>query len=99
MIRQRQRWCPAAPRTRMWSSCRSAASSGNVGSDASDRYPVIDARCSTSPTGSMCWDCTSRCLPATQVMDWAAIRADTADNDFAAAFLVLMERLGIVDEP
>ncbi len=28
-------------------------------------------------------------------LDWAAIRADTADNDFAAAFLVLVERLGI----
>ena len=28
-------------------------------------------------------------------VDWAAVRADTADNDFAVAFLVLTERLGI----
>jgi hypothetical protein len=30
-------------------------------------------------------------------LDWPRIRADTADNDFAAAFLVLMERLGIAE--
>lgn len=28
-------------------------------------------------------------------VDWAAVRGDTADNDFAAAFLVLTDRLGI----
>ena len=28
-------------------------------------------------------------------VDWARVRADTADNDFAAAFLVLTDRLGI----
>jgi hypothetical protein len=32
-------------------------------------------------------------------LDWPAIRADTAENDFAAAFLVLVERLGIADKP
>jgi hypothetical protein len=30
-------------------------------------------------------------------LDWPRIRVDTADNDFAAAFLVLMERLGIAE--
>jgi len=28
-------------------------------------------------------------------VDWDRVRADTAGNDFAAAFLVLVERLGI----
>ena len=28
-------------------------------------------------------------------VDWERVRADTADNDFAAAFLVLTDRLGI----
>ncbi len=28
-------------------------------------------------------------------VDWPRVRADTADNDFAAAFLVLTDRLGI----
>jgi hypothetical protein len=28
-------------------------------------------------------------------VDWAAVRADTAHNDFAAAFLVLTDRLEI----
>ncbi|MGE0219570.1 hypothetical protein [Mycolicibacterium sp.] len=28
-------------------------------------------------------------------VDWALLRADTADNDFAVAFLVLADRLGI----
>lgn len=28
-------------------------------------------------------------------IDWDSVRAETADNDFAAAFLVLTERLGI----
>lgn len=30
-------------------------------------------------------------------VDWARVRADTSDNDFAAAFLYLLERLGVVD--
>ena len=38
-------------------------------------------------------------LPAVRAvreqLDWAKIRADTAHNDFAVAFLVLAERLGI----
>ncbi|WP_102141869.1 hypothetical protein [Mycobacterium hubeiense] len=38
-------------------------------------------------------------LPAVRAVreqvDWDQVRADTADNDFAAAFLVLTERLGI----
>jgi Nucleotidyl transferase of unknown function (DUF2204) len=38
-------------------------------------------------------------LPAVRAVreqiDWDAVRADTAQNDFAAAFLVLTERLGI----
>ncbi|GBE66785.1 hypothetical protein MFM001_32470 [Mycobacterium sp. MFM001] len=29
-------------------------------------------------------------------VDWDRVRADTAGNDFAAAFLVLVERLGII---
>ena len=39
-------------------------------------------------------------LPATRAVreqvDWAAVRDATADNEFAAAFLFLVERLGIV---
>lgn len=38
-------------------------------------------------------------LPATRAVreriDWGRVRADTADNDFAAAYLVLTDRLGI----
>lgn len=38
-------------------------------------------------------------LPAARAVreqvDWARLRADTADNDFAAAFLVLADRLGL----
>ncbi|MCW2688280.1 MAG: hypothetical protein JWR37_3170 [Mycobacterium sp.] len=38
-------------------------------------------------------------LPAVRAVreqvDWNRVRADTADNDFAAAFLVLTDRLGI----
>lgn len=30
-------------------------------------------------------------------VDWNSVRADTADSPFAAAFLVLLERLGIID--
>jgi hypothetical protein len=30
-------------------------------------------------------------------VDWAQVRARTQDNDFAVAFLVLLERLGIVE--
>lgn len=32
-------------------------------------------------------------------VDWDVVRADTADNDFAAAFLVLTDRLGITAQP
>lgn len=39
-------------------------------------------------------------LPAIRAVreqvDWEQVRADTADNDFAVAFLVLTERLGIM---
>jgi len=39
-------------------------------------------------------------LPATRAVreqvDWAVVRDATADNDFATAFLFLVERLGIV---
>jgi len=31
-------------------------------------------------------------------LDWPRIRTETADNPFAAAFLVLAERLGIIEE-
>jgi hypothetical protein len=38
-------------------------------------------------------------LPAARAVreqvDWDRVRARTADNDFAVAFLVLVERLGI----
>jgi Uncharacterised nucleotidyltransferase len=41
----------------------------------------------------------SRLLPVIRAvreqLDWARIRRDTADNDFAAAFLFLTDRLGI----
>jgi hypothetical protein len=30
-------------------------------------------------------------------VDWAEVRAATAENDFAVAFLVLLERLGVID--
>jgi hypothetical protein len=30
-------------------------------------------------------------------LDWDRVRAQTADNDYAAAFLVLAERLGLTD--
>lgn len=30
-------------------------------------------------------------------VDWDAVRAETAENDFAVAFLVLLERLGVID--
>ena len=40
-----------------------------------------------------------RCCRAVRAVreqvDWAAVRADTAHNAFAAAFLVLTDRLGI----
>jgi hypothetical protein len=42
-------------------------------------------------------------LPATRAVreqvDWAVVREATADNDFAAAFLFLAERLGIIAAP
>ena len=38
-------------------------------------------------------------LPAVRAVreqvDWERVRADTADNDFAVAFLLLTDRLGI----
>jgi hypothetical protein len=30
-------------------------------------------------------------------VDWSRLRAETADNDFAAVFLILLERLGITN--
>ena len=48
--------------------------------------------------GEHCCDFTSL-LPAARAVrekvDWDAVRRDTADNDFAVAFLVLADRLGI----
>ena len=42
-----------------------------------------------------------RLLPVARAMreqvDWERVRADVASNDFAAVFLVLLERLGIVE--
>jgi hypothetical protein len=42
-----------------------------------------------------------RLLPVARAMreqvDWADVRRRVADNDFAAVFLVLLERLGIID--
>lgn len=32
-------------------------------------------------------------------VDWAEVRAETADNDFAVALLVLLERLGVIEPP
>lgn len=32
-------------------------------------------------------------------VDWDAVRRDTSDNDFAAALLFLLARLGIIDAP
>jgi len=43
----------------------------------------------------------ARLLPVARALreqvDWAAVRDRTAANDFAAAFLVLLERLGVVE--
>jgi hypothetical protein len=43
----------------------------------------------------------ARLLPVARAMreqvDWDRVRTDVASNDFAAVFLVLLERLGIVD--
>ena len=40
-------------------------------------------------------------LPAMRAVreqvDWDRVRAETAENDFAVAFLVLTDRLGITD--
>jgi hypothetical protein len=30
-------------------------------------------------------------------VDWARVQKETADNDFAAAFLFLVERLSVID--
>ncbi|MEV7428797.1 MULTISPECIES: hypothetical protein [unclassified Nocardioides] len=42
-----------------------------------------------------------RTLPVARAVreqvDWEQVRADTAANDFAVAFLVLLERLGVID--
>ena len=32
-----------------------------------------------------------------ELLDWGHIRAQTTDNDYSAAFLVLAERLGLTD--
>ncbi|ORA19431.1 nucleotidyltransferase [Mycobacterium arosiense] len=44
----------------------------------------------------------ARLLPAVRAvrerLDWEAIRAQTADNDYAVAFLVLVERLGLTGQ-
>ena len=44
-----------------------------------------------------------RLLPVARAMreqvDWDLVRRDVADNDFAAVFLLLLDRLGIVPEP
>jgi len=44
-----------------------------------------------------------RLLPVARAMreqvDWDVVRRDVADNDFAAVFLLLLDRLGIVDGP
>jgi hypothetical protein len=43
----------------------------------------------------------AKLLPAARAIrerpDWDHLRAQTADNDYAAAFLVLAERLGLTD--
>jgi hypothetical protein len=43
-----------------------------------------------------------RLLPVARALreqvDWAVVRREVADNDFAAVFLLLLERLGIVEE-
>jgi hypothetical protein len=43
----------------------------------------------------------AKLLPAVRAirerLDWDRIRAQTADNDYAVAFLVLAERLGLTD--
>ena len=43
----------------------------------------------------------AKLLPAVRAirerLDWDRIRAQTADNDYAVAFLVLAERLGLMD--
>jgi hypothetical protein len=43
----------------------------------------------------------ARLLPAVRAirerLDWERIRSETADNDYAFAFLVLAERLGLTD--
>ena len=32
-------------------------------------------------------------------VDWKRVRREVADNDFAAVFIVLLDRLGIVEQP
>ena len=43
----------------------------------------------------------ARDLPVARALreqvDWDVVRRDVADNDFAAVFLILLERLGIID--
>ncbi|MDP9390968.1 MAG: hypothetical protein M3P89_06200 [Actinomycetota bacterium] len=45
----------------------------------------------------------ARDLPVARALreqvDWEVVRRDVADNDFAVVFLVLLERLGIIDGP
>ena len=44
-----------------------------------------------------------RIIPVARAMreqvDWEVVRRDVARNDFAAVFLVLLERLGVIDPP
>ena len=44
-----------------------------------------------------------RVLPVARALreqvDWDRVRREVADNDFAAVFLVLLDRLGIVEQP
>lgn len=45
----------------------------------------------------------ARLLPVARALreqvDWARVRREVADNDFAAVFLVLLDRLGIAGQP
>ena len=53
--------------------------------------PLDPARC----------DDYGRIIPVARAMreqvDWSTVRRDVASNDFAAVFLVLLERIGVID--
>ena len=54
----------------------------------------------TAPNSMMSWQSGCRCCrprwcSSKSCAPWASIRAQTADNDYAAAFLVLVDRLGL----